>query len=162
MRLAALLVPLTALPAFADEIVPRDGIWTTTPVSSRIGEGCPESIRPMLEPMLSMMDRPTTQQVEWGGTFDPQAMAEADGQQGATWTRLDANTWEAVLRDPDRPLDDPAIAMRMEAVAPDRVEASMTFDVGQMMGPDATDLMGDPVDPTGCTLTMEAVSTHDG
>ncbi|TFL18652.1 hypothetical protein [Jannaschia formosa] len=159
MRLTALLASFIALPALAEPIVPLDGLWTTRTVSSEIGEDCSEGLRPMLAPLIASLLVTQSEEMAWGGRFDPREMSGGPAHQSVTWTQLDDNTWEAVMADPELSEGRPAVGMRMEAVAPDRIEAAMIFDLEQMMGDDATDMEGVPIDAENCTLSLEAVST---
>lgn len=157
MRLPLTLAAcLTAAPALADGIVPKDGTWLSKTESVFFNDGCPQQAKSMMEPMVNAMTIQDTMEIDFGGVFDPARIDEAN-QAGTTWTQIDANTWQGSMPHPETGQGVVA-SIRIQAISPTEIDGQMQMDFGLLMA-------GEPGFGEmfkGCAATVDSLLTHQG
>jgi hypothetical protein len=150
-----LLALLAASPALAEGIVPKDGAWTTTTETISFADSCSAEITPILEPMTNAFRSEETQEIFFGGTFDPRKI-DSDNQAGVNWTQIDANTWQGAMAHPATGLGSVA-SIRVVAVTEERIEGQMQMDIGQLFAADP-EMSPLAAIADGCAITIDMVT----
>ncbi|WP_299630645.1 hypothetical protein [uncultured Roseobacter sp.] len=151
------LVSLFPLSAFADEIVPQDGAWTTQMTEVTLTEACPaETTAAVLPQFEQSLEQPSTREVEFGDRFDPNLLEEGERPYG--WAQTGDNTWEgAMLSDGDQKIGIATLTVQSDALISVLGEVELAPMLNPAEDPDFTAMF-----PPGCSAQMTFQINHDG
>lgn len=107
-----------------DEIIPEDGIWSSTVEVTGIS-GCHPQVAAMVPSMVEGMSQ--TKSISWGGVFDPVQLATGGQSPVVQWTRIRSDYFVGTV--PMEPNDvlDVSVNVTATLLAPDQAAATLTI-----------------------------------
>jgi hypothetical protein len=118
-------------------LVPEDGTWTGTVEVTGI-TGCAPMVAEMVPGMVAGMSQ--TQQIAWGGVFDPARLATGGTSPVVRWTRVRPDHFTGTVPMDANGVIDISVNATATLTAPDRAEATLSIRFDPVSGANAATL----------------------